>query len=349
MTKKNKTKPNICILCFPNDNKNFGANLVCFSMQKIIEKMGYNASLLNFYKKTTQEEKKQGASFIAFREKYISLTNIVKTSLDFFLLNFKYNIFITGSDQVFNTNITKTYKKRYFLDFAHQKNGKIAFSASFGLEQFIGNKKLIKEIKKLLNRFNYISVRETSAINIMEYTFKNNFNAQITLDPSLLLDEKDYTNIINNDEKIITPTNKYIAAYIISNEYGIKNKETENLQSKIENKFNLKTINIIKNEKGNYNSISQWLNYIKNAEFVITDSFHGVCFSLIFKKNFAYLSQLGPTRVLNLLKLLNLEKLCYKSINDICLKTINYDTVEKKLSKLKKQSIEFLKTAIENC
>lgn len=344
-----ENKKNICILCFPNDNKNYGANFVCYSMQKIIEKIGYNPSILNIKGKDIEKEKRANLSFVNFRKKYLNLTNPIKNRLDYFLLNFKYNVFISGSDQVFNTNITKENKKHYFLDFVHKRNGKIAFSASFGLEQFIGDKKLINQTKKLLNKFDYISLREKSAVSVLNKTFGSDFGAQITIDPTLMLKEEDYVDIINNEKQIEKSSNEYIATYILSSEYGIQNKEIVNLKEKIENKFGLSAINVSKNSDGEYSSFGQWLSYIKNAKWVITDSFHGVCFSIIFKKNFSYISQLGPTRVTNLLNILGLENLCYKSFDDICFEPIDYNFVDEKLNKLIKNSYDYLNNAIHNC
>lgn len=348
-------KADICILCFSSSNTNYGANLVCYAMSELIKKLGYSVNILNFDIEEDRDIKTKflGEAFINFRKKYLSLTPKKKYGFQFLLLNYYYKVFISGSDQVFNTFNTKPYSKHYFLDFVKDCRLKIAFSASFGMEQFIGDEKLIYEVKKLLQRFNYISIREGSAVDVLKKTFDSDYGAQITIDPTLIVGEETFAPLLK--DKSICFEEKYIAYYLLSKAYNIKQKETDYILNKIKNVYNLPLINIHSypvdlpcGKVNKFYEVSDWLNYIKNAEFVITDSFHGVCFSIIFRKNFIYIEGVGSTRVKYLLEILGLSNLICKSFDDVHINQIDYDKVEEKLSTLKEKSVDFLKTAVNS-
>lgn len=348
-------RADICILCFSSSNTNYGANLVCYAMSELIKKLGYSVNILNFDMEEDRDIKTKflGEAFINFRKKYLSLTPKKKYGFQFLLLNYYYKAFISGSDQVFNTFNTKPYSKHYFLDFVKDCHLKIAFSASFGMEQFIGDEKLIYEVKKLLKRFDWISLREKSAVDVLRRTFETDYNCDITIDPTLIVGEETFVPLLK--DKSIDFKEKYIAYYLLSKAYNIKQKETDDILSKIKKIYNLPLINIHSypvelpcGKENKFYEISDWLNYIKNAEFVITDSFHGVCFSIIFRKRFIYIEGVGSTRVKYLLEILGLSDLICKSFDEIHINQIDYDEVNEKLSILKEKSVNFLKMAINS-
>lgn len=353
--KRKQKKSDVCILCFSSSNKNYGANLVCYAMSEIVKKFGYSADILNFYTEEDDEKESRflGEAFINFRNEYLSLTPKKKYNFQFKLLNYFYKIFISGSDQVFNTFNTKHYATKYFLDFVNDKRKKIAFSASFGMEQFVGDRKLKYIVKKLLNRFDAISVREKTAIDVLNDTFGSDYGAQLTIDPTLMLDENDYAAILKNKKCDIDE--KYIAYYMLTPEYNMKIKETLDGLEKIRQFYQLPLINIHHyfvflpcGEKKKYYEVADWLSYIKNSEFVVTDSFHGVCFSIIYKKKFLYIDRIGGTRVRYLLKILGLDNLIQNSFDDINVKEIDYDEVYEKLEKLRSYSYKYLHDSISN-
>lgn len=349
------------ILCFVYDNRNYGANLVAFAMCNIVRKIGYNPKVINFYPvlNPTGIKKYSVISAFKFRENFVNLTLKIRNAAKLKFLNNSFNTFIVGSDQVWNPKNTKDYTYPYFLDFVQTRKNIIAYAASFGSEKFLGNKKQIKKIKKLLERFDAISLRETSGVDLIHNTFSSDINCKAVLDPTLLVDFNDYENIIKS-ENIKTNELGYIGYYLLSNDKkSQKIKNEENLKM-ISEKLKLPLINI-RNKKIKFagkeiikfSSYPEWLNYIKNAKFIITDSFHGVCFSIIFKKNFVYVNQIGGiTRVQSLLSLLQITNRVYTDyrfldIENLYQNNIDYNKVYNILNVKREESINFLKEALD--
>lgn len=191
------------------------------------------------------------------------------------LSNNEYNIFITGSDQVWNYILTNDYT--YFLNFVKKPNKKISYAASTGSGSFeYGD---INEIKKDLEDFDEITVRESELKSYMENNF--NIKSEKVLDPVFLLSVDEWNKFIKNDS-----SPKYVFVYML-NENGVYD-----IAKKISNKLNIKVICVqntfSKKIKAKYKlnaSVEEFLNLIKNAEYVVTDSFHGAAFSIIFRKN----------------------------------------------------------------
>ena len=351
---------NVAILCFTYDHVNYGANFVAFSMQNIIKRFGFNPIIINFYPRPepSKEERYASGGMFSFIEKFINYTPKIRNSIALYELNKYFSTFIVGSDQVWNYNNTKYYTGKYYLDFVKTQKNIIAFSASFGSERFIGSEKIVDFVKPLIERFDAISLREESGVAIVHNTFSKDIDCKATLDPTLLVDIEYYNKIIAS-ENIKTPDEKYIGYYLLSFDIQDKQEYNKTNLNKIKNILNLP----LKNIRGNfqkykngeifkYSSPAQWLNYIKNAEFVITDSFHGTCFSILFKKNFVYINNIGgKTRVECLLADLGIENRIYDRFEDINFNKlldegIDYNKVADRLNKLKINSLSFLEKAL---
>ncbi len=350
---------NVGILCFASDDTNFGANLVPYAMCQIIKEFGLNPTVINLNTKTNLSPKYQHitSGIVNFRKQFIPLTERLWKPSQFYELNKDFSIFVVGSDQVWNTINTRKFSTQYFLDFAKEDKGIIAYAASFGMETFVGTQKAIKKARTLLKRFDFISVRESSAKEVIHNIFGDDINCTETLDPTLLLTKEHYQKII--DTEPVENNGDYIAFYMLSNDYLKQEAENTICLENFSKKLNIPLINIAR-EKSTFieepvvkiTSVAKWLNYIKNASIVVTDSFHGVCFSVIFRKNFIYINKLGGTRAKNLLNLLNLQDRIYNSFADVDISavynsTINYDMAENILSNSRSQSLKFLKDSLD--
>ena len=356
-----KSKCDVGILCFTYDNRNYGANMVPFAMCNIIKRLGYSAKVINFYPYLSPRGINKYAllAAIKFRESFIDLTPKIKNAALLKDLNEQFDTFVVGSDQVWNLYNTKDYALSYFLDFVEPQKNIIAYAASFGSDDFKATKCKINKIKSLLKRFDAISLREDSGVELIHKVFLENINCTSVLDPTLLVDRNEYERIISSEncEKI---NQNYIAYYMLSND----NKRTKalnklNLQ-KISQFLNTPLINLRGEEVKflgknifKYTSYPQWLNRIKHASFVITDSFHGVCFSIIFKKNFVYINNVGGiTRVENILSKLGINGRICKSfdvtyVSQLFNEKINYDAVYENLDILRQHSLDFLISALD--
>lgn len=267
----------------------------------------------------------------------------------------RYDIVVTGSDQVWNITI-EDGDDAYFLPWV--KNAKkVAYAPSFGAKNILENSNDPDKYKKFLLSFEAISTREDNGKKwIKDLT---NIDAEVLLDPTLLLNSEDYNVII--DKSIETPQ-KYIFYY--SPGY---NRRINKLVSKISKKYNLPVIAF--NSKNYYvkgmafssfklpdiENPAVYLNLIKNATLVITTSFHGTIFSSIFNRNFWTIKNGGmfgtDDRVLTLVKNLNLEdRLISMEFDEEFdyLKNKNYEEYNKQLKKLKKVSFDYIEKNIVN-
>lgn len=255
-----------------------------------------------------------------------------------------YDVFITGSDQVFNLLLTHN-DTSYFLDFVHQEKKRISYAASVGNTELIDmNADIYVEN---LSKFNNISVREEQTKNkLMLY---GNFNISVVMDPTFLL-SKDEWESIGND---IVVSEKYILLYLISPEKY--NFEFARKLSKITG-YTIYYINYKPfKEKGMKNlwavTPEQFITLLKKAEYVVTNSFHGTALSINMNKNFFYeLSQKksnGNSRIEQLIGFFGLEsRQIVAGNNDYINENINYDKINYILDDLKNESLNFLSKAL---
>lgn len=352
-------KKKIGILTYHYSN-NYGAILQAFSLQSLLTKKGFDVHIINLLPNLGVKGKIKElitkpftSTFTHFRQNELNLYpkkpffyNDLK-SLDF--TDFDY--LIVGSDQVWRKDYTKGLGYSYFLDFAPNNTKKISYGASFGLDYYEGTKNDIKIIKEFLKSFSLITVRERSGVKICKETFET--NAHLVLDPVLLSPRVDY-----NFKHNIKIRNNFITQYLLD----ASNKKVD-LVKNIANSLNKEVIlnykknsgrisvaNILFNRKEErFPEISEWVNNIKNADLVITDSFHGVAFSILFNKDFIciYNEKRGKTRMQNILNIFNLNHraLSESEIENFSLdslKAINYNEVNNILEKQKEFSLKLL-------
>ena len=246
-----------------------------------------------------------------FNRKYLNLTKkVFKSEDELSTYNFNSNFFITGSDQVWNLSLDELdYIKPYFLSFTKDKDIRISYSASFGSSKLANISTSDNIIKDLLNRYHKISVREDSSVDLLKNIGINSIQV---LDPTFLLTKFDWGKLAGK-RKI---KNNYIFIYGL-----YRNKCLYKLAHKIAQKRNLKIVNLANSYdfcKGAKNKIvvshEDLLNYISNADYVITDSFHGAALSLNMNRQlFLFPSPRSNERIKSLVRLFNIE---YRFIED---------------------------------
>lgn len=257
----------------------------------------------------------------------------------------KFDAIIVGSDQVWRPDYVDEIQD-YFLEFAVDFDIKrIAYAASFGT---IENKFLDDQLDRcgnLLSMFDAVSVRETSGIDMIK---KNGWNVKSVinvLDPTLLLPIEVYNKIISGIEKFDSSLFCYVLDANDNNMLVIK------AFSKLLN-LRVNQISDIQKGKSVLPSVEKWLSNIYNASFVITDSFHGMIFSIIFNKEFAVFvnKNRGADRFFSILSQLGLEDRIINSIDTIpylTSKKIEWVMVNRKIIFLREKSIHFLMNALD--
>ncbi|WP_283126140.1 polysaccharide pyruvyl transferase family protein [Providencia stuartii] len=266
-----------------------------------------------------------------------SITNLGEFS---FLEPYNFDAFIVGSDQVWRPSYSPGMPA-FFLDFLldDKKTKRIAYAASFGVDHCDEyTKDELTSYSCLAKLFDAIGVREDSAIELCDKYF--GVKATHVLDPTFLLDKDDYVTLINKDKT--QPINGNLMVYILDPQ-----EEKSKIIKKIEKSYNLTSYNFMENNTlGIYQPVTQWLRGFMDSEFVVTDSFHGVVFSIIFNKPFIAIgnSSRGLTRFISLLKLFNLESQLISSVDELrkASKKIDMDAVKKIKKNNKDISTEFL-------
>lgn len=260
----------------------------------------------------------------------------------------KYDAIVVGSDQIWRP--CYVYVPAYFLDFTKDiKVKRVAYAGSFGLDSLVDfTPKMIKKCKDAAQLFDAISVREDSAIELC----KNNFGIEPThvLDPTMLLGKKDYIDIIKDEDK--SELHNVIMCYILD-----KSSEKNMIVKYIAEKLKLTELHVMPKvvypeptddtQNWAYPSVSKWLSGFRDAEFVVTDSFHGTVFSLIFNKPFICIdnSQRGSSRFTSLLRIFDLEYRMVSSLNDVTddlLKPMDYTRINDTITTWKQKSLDFL-------
>jgi hypothetical protein len=249
-------------------------------------------------------------------------------------------IYIVGSDQIWNDEITNGLDGNYFLDFVkHSK--KTSYSASFGKEEITCDK---EKIVNYLESFDCIAVRESSGKKILqELGFDD---VKVTLDPVFLLDKLDYKML---SEK---PTfSDYLLIYTLEN-----NENIIQAARKISKEKNLKIVTIgsyLNRYKSDIHLRStgpkEFLGLIDNAEYILTNSFHAVCFSIIFEKQFTYidLNNNRGTRIENILNVCKLSNRKLSKLNDHTgMESIDYKLAKQNLKVELSKSTRFLNEII---
>lgn len=286
---------------------------------------------------------KREKKFQNFRKKYLEISSKRYNNSNIQICNNDYDVFISGSDQVWNMNLNGA-DYNYLLEFVKDDTKKISYAASFGYTSI--PKEFEEKTISLLKRFKFITVREEQSKKLLnEY----NINSEVVLDPTLLLEEQKWNSIIKN-KKI---TKKFVFIYMVA--YTPKLLDEAKKYAEKHNydiycmHYNYKNFKNVKNLRNT--SPDEFLYYIKNAEYIYCSSFHAVCFSIIFKKNFV--AALDPNKNNNnsrLITLLNNLELSNRVLvnNGQKFEKIDYEKVYLKLDNLKNISLKSIELNLKN-
>lgn len=320
------------------DADNFGAVLVPYALSKVINKLGYKAEVINF---KYHKEKICDEKFDKFRNEFLPLS---PQGSDYEFLNsvlHRYQTVITGSDQVFRMRDTN----KYMLNWVFGKKKILSYAASFGTSVYSGSIENEKA-KMLLDRFDMISVREKEGVDICRDEFGK--TALQILDPVLMLNSDEYSKIIESED--IAPLNyNYVGCIFLGAESRRSVLKDPTVIPDIKSKYKL--VNVVRHSNGVLRSIPEYLSLIKNSKYILTNSFHGLVLSIIFKKPFITVVNLDPSRQLSLLKMLNIDSSrLVNNLSSITLKAleapIDYNQVDLLLNELRRYNNNYLGQAL---
>lgn len=286
-------------------------------------------------------------AFVPFLATAIKHSDIVYSNKTIHECQDKYDVFISGSDQVWNG-----YNYVYYLDFVNNGRKKISYAASISREYLTEREE--NAFKESLSSYTAISVREENDKKLLSKIIQK--SVKVVLDPTLLLEKSDW-NILTSKRLC---EDKYIFCYFLGNNsrarkiaYQLKKKKGYKIISIPMYRWGLFQLDLTISDKVVYDaSPNDFLSYIKNAEYVITDSFHAMVFSNIFEKEYFVFNRNRRgemnTRIVNLTTILGTENRFCNTNNQETLqyvlnqKPINYNNTRDVLTKQKQDSKEYL-------
>jgi len=250
---------------------------------------------------------------------------------------------VVGSDQVWRAQyIPEGCIDNFFLDFVEDDTiQKVSYAASFGVNQWEDDASR-ERIKEMLQRFNAVSVRERSAVDVCRDTFGYH-DAVHVLDPTMLISADLYKDMASPSQK--KTQEKVVLSYLLD-----RQPADEVARAALGNDYKSE---ILTSDDIGTVDLPHWLRAFIDADFVITDSFHGTVFALIFQKQFISIvnHDRGADRFYSLLEQLGLENRMIDGADTqrseaLVAEPIDYEQVSGKLDQLRKHSLGFLSTAL---
>lgn len=339
---------------------NYGSVLTNFALNRYLVASNYSVLMIDYPVASYKDIPKSEESFSRrFANKHYSHISKHRTYGDLYQLNKHCDTFLVGSDQLWNYWSTKSNGLYFFLNFVGDYKKKVAYATSFGHAIYGAPPELARRAAYHLGRFDAVSVRENEGIDLCRDKF--GVESVRNIDPVFICDYKEYDKLV---EESARTEKDYILAYILT-----PTNEKVELLKKISEQTGKRICLILDAVKSNYEEgrrimnmdeslvgdieVEDWLYFVKNADFVITDSFHAVCFSLIFKKKFACIANVtrGLSRFTTILDIVNLrERMVLDPMgiidNDLYNKDIDFDDVNRRLEPEIRRSQKWLDSAL---
>lgn len=350
---------------------NYGSLLQSLATLKVLSGMGVRAQIINYqrpdersFEKVKTEAKRKYANalkqlayqiirypieryaeirFDKMRSRYLDMTSLCRTHDD--LKKLVADIYLTGSDQVWGPMVNGIYDPAYFLSFV-DRGVKAAYSASFGRTKF--DDATQKAYRQLLSTYHKIAVRENNAVELIESWQLQNCLGRV-LDPTLLLSGAQWEELI----QVSTHKHKVKEPYALVYQLG-NNTLLSDYAKNVATQRNIKLIRVNPflhqiTRGGEFvlcPDATEFLELIKDAEILITDSFHGTCFAIVFNTQFVEVLPAGDTSIRNknLLEMFGLSNRIVNTLDDIAVaeERVDYDRVNELLDAERKRSRDVL-------
>lgn len=380
-----------CVICYTPNHNNYGTSLQAYAMLKKIQQLGFDVEVINYIKRLTPIEKikylwnafrcgelkkvfriflikKKKKEFPEYaqglKERTFAVNRYKENKIAPFLKDYigfqqleqgskKYDAVVVGSDQVWTP---LSLPNRFFnLLFVDDSVKKIAYASSFGVSEI--PRFQWKRTGEYLDRFFVVGVREKRGKEIVDSL--SHKTATVVADPTLLLSQNEWIDEIN--ESLVSPSGPYIFCYLIS-----ENENARRIAQEFGKKKKMKIIAIRHMEQ--YRAVDEtygdeapynvgpndFLKYISNATYVITDSFHCSVFSIMFHRNFMTFYRSTEkavnsrnSRIDSLFSVLGINRnhIFSGNIDDIE-SPVDWEHVDRQLIELRSESIDFLKNAL---
>jgi len=344
---------------------NYGSHLTYYALYSTLKEMGYSVLMIGWPRESGWPVHERPSLFGHCPYPEYAMEPVYERKHDMKALNDRCLAFVQGSDQLFNNQLYHAFGKIITLDWVYSYKKKIAYAASFGHDykrmrpELWGSDFDRAEMAHFMQQFDAFSVRELSACYITKEHF--GIDAEWVLDPVFLCGRGVFDKLADDGIGSL-PQEKFLFSYILDPDI-----KKGNVLKYCADKLGLNLRVVLDAElspergEGNWDidtlvnvNVEQWISHIRGAEFIITDSFHGVCLAIIFEKNFIAIANpiRGITRFESLLEMLNLKDRMVEDLHDITsrpdlLMPVDFSRVKAILSQQKARCRKWLQTAIE--
>ncbi len=338
---------------------NYGSLMTYYSLYRLIESFGLSVLMID--KPKVMEQDPELGDNHARRFSLSHYRDIAPSmpAAELEKLNRQCDAFVIGSDQVWNYGISSNFGRSFFFDFVEEEKKKIAYAASFGHRQFMAPVVEIGTTKGLLERFDAISLREADGVRIVHDTF--GLEAAQVLDPVFAVHPGIFNEIAAESSR--KEEQDYIVTYIL--DPTPEKREAIQYAAKVLGK---KTVHMLDGMPWNFErnrealgldgvveglTVQDWIFYLKNSSFVITDSCHGASFAILFQKDFVCFANeaRGLSRFESLLQLFQMTDRMAKHPKELMerrelLEPIDYSNSRRILDEERKRSRKWLHDAL---
>lgn len=351
---------------------NYGAMLQAYALHKLLAKRGHNVEFISYrqpkienaYKTflwsydatkgiveniknllsallTFPRRLKRSNAFVSFAKKYLPESKPYSKK-ELLSVSLPYDIVFFGSDQIWTTRFLGTFDDIFWGEISLTKGKKVAYAPSMELDSLTEDEK--EYIRKHIRNFDAISAREMNMSVLLQSIIGS--NVPNVLDPTLLCRESDYASFVLSSNKI--PIEPYVLVYQVGHY-----RQVDEIAKKVSEQLNCKIIEI--GSEVLLHSASSYKDYygpedfvalIANAKFVVSCSFHGTAFSVIFHKPFYSVLISGiDSRVKSFLSKVELMQCAIreaKEVNTKSLLDLDYSKVDKSLNSMREVSINYI-------
>lgn len=331
---------------------NYGCAVSHLSLYHILKSLGYEPLMIERAGRNYYGINDNITEYIKKHYSKYDLAPYIRTRSELRKLNACCDTFMVASDQIWKSLLYEEQGNYYALDFVQDNKRKLAYGTSFGHDYYLGSEKVREEMKYYLKRFDAIGIREDSGVEICRDIFE--VPARKVLDPVLTVNKQIFEDLI---EESARDDSGYVFSYMLE-----PNRNKEQVVRKLSETCGLKDINVTgmdvtPSRINGWNlvlernvKVSDWLYLIKNSSCVVTDSFHGMCFSILFEKPFIVIEHenRGNGRFYSLLRTIGLADRIVKSPTDsaeierLSKQEIDYGRVNEILVREREDSLQWL-------
>lgn len=337
---------------------NYGAILQAYALQEFLKQQGHEVYMIDYVPKiicqrfssiflvkdirtipARIESYRKYLLLNRFVDKEMKLTKPYSSNEELKESPPDFELFMSGSDQIWNKYFTFQGEGKptftYFLDFVPEGRKKLSYATSLGFRQ--PDEQYSDFVKGWLEKYSAVSVRESGARDIL---FQMGIQAVLSPDPTLLLNVQDYAKMASK------PNGRFVVSYILHD----KQKMVHEIRKKVERTYTAKGMKI------RCMSVERWIGSISTAECVITNSYHGMIFAMLFHRPFIVVPIEGDGNEMNdrIVTLLGVCGLCDRIVTDceqaleVLGTSIDWSKVDEKLCEYRNNGIRFLKEHTEN-